>query len=118
MVFVPLFVCQRRLAERWGLDLPAVPTQPRVLFPVQLKVLSLGRNINNIIDSNNIIIIIIIIICVVSYTLFGGFLAVSWTDLVQGPQRGKKGRRKMTRVIRKRRKKDRKHREGRKEGGK
>ncbi|MCE7628333.1 sodium:proline symporter, partial [Vibrio fluvialis] len=23
-------------------------------------------------------------VCVVSYTLFGGFLAVSWTDLVQG----------------------------------
>lgn len=28
--------------------------------------------------------VIIGTICVVSYTLFGGFLAVSWTDLVQG----------------------------------
>lgn len=28
--------------------------------------------------------VIIGTVCVVSYTLFGGFLAVSWTDLVQG----------------------------------
>ena len=28
--------------------------------------------------------VVVTTVCVVSYTLFGGFLAVSWTDVVQG----------------------------------
>ncbi|MGR5489007.1 sodium:solute symporter family transporter, partial [Vibrio alfacsensis] len=43
-----------------------------------------GKLFETVFGLDYTIAVIIGTVCVVSYTLFGGFLAVSWTDLVQG----------------------------------
>lgn len=54
------------------------------LFYTSSGLVAGGKLFETVFGLNYSTAVIIGAICVVSYTLFGGFLAVSWTDLVQG----------------------------------
>ncbi|WP_114785363.1 sodium/proline symporter PutP [Vibrio tetraodonis] len=54
------------------------------LFYTSSGLVAGGKLFETVFGLNYSIAVIIGTVCVVSYTLFGGFLAVSWTDLVQG----------------------------------
>lgn len=54
------------------------------LFYTSSGLVAGGKLFETVFGLDYSIAVIIGTICVVSYTLFGGFLAVSWTDLVQG----------------------------------
>ena len=54
------------------------------LFYTSAGLVAGGKLFQTVFDLNYQLAVIIGTVCVVSYTLFGGFLAVSWTDLVQG----------------------------------
>ncbi|WP_413691665.1 sodium/proline symporter PutP [Psychromonas sp. KJ10-2] len=54
------------------------------LFYTSAGLVAGGKLFQTVFDLDYKIAVIIGTVCVVSYTLFGGFLAVSWTDLVQG----------------------------------
>jgi len=54
------------------------------LFYTSAGLVAGGKLFQTVFDLNYQVAVIIGTVCVVSYTLFGGFLAVSWTDLVQG----------------------------------
>lgn len=54
------------------------------LFYTSSGLVAGGKLFETVFGLDYIYAVIIGAICVVSYTLFGGFLAVSWTDLVQG----------------------------------
>ncbi|MEF1290326.1 sodium/proline symporter PutP [Vibrio sp. M260118] len=54
------------------------------LFYTSSGLVAGGKLFETVFGLNYTTAVIIGTVCVVSYTLFGGFLAVSWTDLVQG----------------------------------
>ncbi|MGF1774846.1 sodium/proline symporter PutP [Vibrio wakamikoensis] len=54
------------------------------LFYTSSGLVAGGKLFETVFGLDYTIAVIIGTVCVVSYTLFGGFLAVSWTDLVQG----------------------------------
>ncbi|MBU2899361.1 sodium/proline symporter PutP [Vibrio hepatarius] len=54
------------------------------LFYTSSGLVAGGKLFETVFGMDYSIAVIIGTVCVVSYTLFGGFLAVSWTDLVQG----------------------------------
>ncbi|MEI8658899.1 MULTISPECIES: sodium/proline symporter PutP [Vibrio] len=54
------------------------------LFYTSSGLVAGGKLFETVFGIDYTIAVVIGTICVVSYTLFGGFLAVSWTDLVQG----------------------------------
>ncbi|MCP4320305.1 MAG: sodium/proline symporter PutP [Psychromonas sp.] len=54
------------------------------LFYTSAGLVAGGKLFETVFGLNYTYAVIIGAVCVVSYTLFGGFLAVSWTDLVQG----------------------------------
>ncbi|MFV0446980.1 MAG: sodium/proline symporter PutP [Vibrio sp.] len=54
------------------------------LFYTSSGLVAGGKLFETVFGLDYTIAVVIGTICVVSYTLFGGFLAVSWTDLVQG----------------------------------
>jgi len=54
------------------------------LFYTSSGLVAGGKLFETVFSLNYTYAVIIGAVCVVSYTLFGGFLAVSWTDLVQG----------------------------------
>ncbi|WP_070969075.1 sodium/proline symporter PutP [Vibrio sonorensis] len=54
------------------------------LFYTSSGLVAGGKLFETVFGINYTTAVIIGTVCVVSYTLFGGFLAVSWTDLVQG----------------------------------
>ncbi|MGI2799840.1 sodium:solute symporter family transporter, partial [Photobacterium damselae] len=54
------------------------------LFYTSSGLVAGGKLFETVFGLDYSIAVIVGTICVVSYTLFGGFLAVSWTDLVQG----------------------------------
>jgi len=54
------------------------------LFYTSSGLVAGGKLFETVFGIDYTIAVIIGTVCVVSYTLFGGFLAVSWTDLVQG----------------------------------
>lgn len=54
------------------------------LFYTSSGLVAGGKLFETVFGMDYSIAVIVGTICVVSYTLFGGFLAVSWTDLVQG----------------------------------
>ncbi|WP_432453995.1 MULTISPECIES: sodium/proline symporter PutP [unclassified Agarivorans] len=54
------------------------------LFYTSSGLVAGGKLFETVFGLNYTTAVIVGTICVVSYTLFGGFLAVSWTDLVQG----------------------------------
>ena len=54
------------------------------LFYTSAGLVAGGKLFETVFGLDYTVAVIIGTVCVVSYTLFGGFLAVSWTDLVQG----------------------------------
>lgn len=54
------------------------------LFYTSSGLVAGGKLFENVFGLEYSLAVIIGTLCIVSYTLFGGFLAVSWTDLVQG----------------------------------
>ncbi|WP_064606825.1 sodium/proline symporter PutP [Photobacterium sp. J15] len=54
------------------------------LFYTSSGLVAGGKLFETVFGLDYVIAVVVGTVCVVSYTLFGGFLAVSWTDLVQG----------------------------------
>jgi sodium/proline symporter len=68
----------------WLQGLSAVFILLFFLFYTSAGLVAGGKLFETVFGLNYEVAVVVGALCVVSYTLFGGFLAVSWTDLVQG----------------------------------
>jgi len=57
---------------------------PLLLVLYKFRLVAGGKLFETVFGLDYTYAVIIGTVCVVSYTLFGGFLAVAWTDLIQG----------------------------------
>ncbi len=82
---IPAYL-QRRFDDPtpWLRSVAAIFTLLFFLFYVSAAFIGGGKLFNTVFDVPYEMAVIIGAVAVVSYTLFGGFLAVSWTDVLQG----------------------------------
>ncbi|MBW8192227.1 sodium/proline symporter PutP [Neiella marina] len=76
----------RRFADQSGIlqMIAALVILVFFLFYTGSGLVAGGKLFASVFDMNYHVAVVVGAICVVSYTLFGGFLAVTWTDVVQG----------------------------------